>query len=287
MELVIQQSDIEKRIFTIKEVQVVLDTDLADFYQVSTSRLNEQVKRNMLRFPADFMFQLTETEASNLMSQNAISSWGGRRKLPYVFTEQGVAAVSAVLKSEKAAAVSINIMRAFVNMRKFITQNALLFQKLDTLEIKQIENDQKFEKIFEALERKELKPDKGIFFDGQVFDAYIFINDIIKKATHSILLIDNYIDETVLTLLTKRGKDVTATVYTKQISKQLQLDIQKHNQQYPPVEVKLLADTHDRFLIIDHQELYHIGASLKDLGKKWFAFSKMDSLTSEVLNKLN
>ncbi|TAE37984.1 MAG: ORF6N domain-containing protein, partial [Sphingobacteriales bacterium] len=261
---------------------------LAHFYQVPTSRLNEQVKRNSNRFPADFMFQLSDEEADILVSQNAIPSkktLGGY--LPYVFTEQGVAAVSAVLKSEKAAEVSINIMRAFVSMRKFISHNALLFQKVDKLEIKQLETDQKFEQIFKALEKNNPPPSKGVFFENQVFDAYVFVADIIKNAKTDIMLIDNYVDETVLTLLSKRNKTVTATIYTKQINNQLQLDLAKHNQQYPTINIKTLGFTHDRFLIIDRTQLYHIGASLKDLGKKWFAFSKMDSLVKDVLSKLN
>ena len=287
MELVTQQSDIEKRIFTIRDVQVVLDKDLAHFYQVSTSRLNEQVKRNSSRFPTDFMFQLTEIEIDILVSHFAIPSkqiLGGN--LPFVFTEQGVAAVSAVLKSEKAAQVSVNIMRAFVSMRKFISQNTLLFQRLDNVELKQIATDQKFEQIFKALEKNNPVPNKGIFFEEQVFDAYVFVAELIKKAKSSLILIDNYIDETVLTLLSKRSKTVTATIYTKQINKQLQLDLAKHNQQYPLINIEIYANSHDRFLIIDQTELYHIGASLKDLGKKWFAFSKMDSLTNDILEKL-
>ena len=286
MEL-IEQKDIENRIFTIRDVQVVLDKDLAYFYEVKPIRLREQVKRNPNRFPSDFMFKLTEKEVEKLVSQNAIpsiQSLGGY--LPYVFTEQGVAAVSAVVKSTKAAEVSIAIMRAFVNMRNFIKQNALIFQKLDKVELKQIEADQKFEQIFKALESKNKQAEKGIFFEGQVFDAYIFVSSLIKKAEKSIILIDNYIDETILVLLSKRKKNVSATIYTKKINSQLELDIKKLNHQYPAIEVKLFADSHDRFLIIDETELYHIGASLKDLGKKWFAFSKMDSLTKDVLGKL-
>jgi phage regulator Rha-like protein len=302
MELIVSQKEIENRIFTVRGAQVMLDSDLAEMYAVPSKRLNEQVKRNIERFPDSFRFQLTSNEWENLRSQIATlkndsflrsqigtlkDDRGKHRKyLPYVFTEQGVAMLSAVLRSETAVKVSIQIMDVFVEMRKMILGNAALYQRLDKIEVRQIETDQKFEQVFKALESKNQQPETGIFFEGQVFDAYTFVADSIKKATHSIILIDNYVDETVLTLLTKRGKDVIATIYTKQISKQLQLDIQKHNQQYPTIEVKLLADTHDRFLIIDQQELYHIGASLKDLGKKWFAFSKMDSLTLEVLNKL-
>ena len=284
---VIQQKEIENRIFTIRNVQVVLDKDLASFYEVKPIRLREQVKRNANRFPDDFVFQLDENELAFLVSQNAIptrQSLGGY--LPYVFTEQGVAAVSAVLKSEKAARVSIVIMRAFVAMRRFLLQNAMLFEKMSKVEIKLLENDKKFDAIFKALESRNPDPDKGIFFDGQVFDAYLFVNGLIKKAESSIILIDNYIDETVLAILSKRNPNVEATIYTKQISKQLHLDVSKHNEQYPAIAIKAIADCHDRFLIIDQKELYHIGASLKGLGKKWFAFSRMDSLIVEILKRI-
>jgi len=290
------QIEIESRIFTMRGFQVMLDYDLATIYEVETKRLNEQVKRNKKRFPDSFMFQLSQIEWNNLQSQFATTSnsenlqsqiaTAKRRTLPYVFTEQGVSMLSAVLNSDQAIQVSINIMLAFVNMRKVIQQNALIFQKLDKLENKQVETDQKFEQIFKALEQKIPKPDKGIFFEGQIFDAYILVAELIKKADKSLILIDNYIDETVLTILSKRKQNVTATIYTKQISKQLQLDLTKHNEQYPKIDIKILAESHDRFLIIDQKELYHIGASLKDLGKKWFAFSQMDSLTKQVLTKL-
>ena len=281
------QKEIENRIFTIRGLQVVLDKDLAEFYGVKPIRLREQVKRNANRFPNDFMFQLTESEVDFMVSHFAIpskQSLGGY--LPYVFTEQGVAAVSAVLKSDKAAEVSINIMRAFVNMRKFIVNNAALFQRLDKVETKQIEADHKFEQIFKALESKDKQPDKGIFFDGQIFDAYVFVADLVKNATKSIILIDNYIDESTLLLLTKRKMDVTAVIYTKSISAPLKVDLEKHNAQYPMIEIKIYPNSHDRFLIIDDTELYHLGASLKDLGKKWFAFSRMDDLTQMILENL-
>ncbi len=271
----------------LRDVQVILDKDLASFYEVKPIRLREQVKRNPNRFPPDFVFQLTENEVDSLVSQNAIpskQSLGGH--LPYVFTEQGVAAVAGVLKSEKAAEVSITIARAFVAMRKFLFQNASVFQRLDRIELKQIQTDEKFERIFKALESGQATPDMGIFFDGQVFDAYTFAVNLIKSATQSIVLIDNYIDESVLTLLSKRNIGVSASIYTKEINKALQLDVKKHNAQYPSIEIKTFANSHDRFLIIDHKELYHIGASLKDLGKKWFAFSRMDSLVNELLKRI-
>jgi len=285
---IIPQKEIENRIFTIRGIQVIIDKDLAEFYEVKPIRLREQVKRNSNRFPTDFMFQLTEIEVDSMVSHFAIpskQSLGGY--LPYVFTEHGVAAASAVIRSEKAAEVSINIFRAFVNMRKFIIQNAALFQRLDKVESKQIESDQKFEQLFNALESKDKQPEKGIFFEGQVFDAYSFVAKLIKQAEISIIIIDNYIDETVMTLLTKRNKNVGAIIYTKLINKQLELDLKKHNDQYPPISVKKLTDSHDRFLIVDETHLYHLGASLKDLGKKWFAFSQMNSLTSELLKKLS
>lgn len=284
---IVKQQHIESKIVMLRDVQVILDKDLASFYEVKPIRLREQVKRNPNRFPPDFVFQLTENEVDILVSQNAIpskQSLGGH--LPYVFTEQGVAAVAGVLKSEKAAEVSITIARAFVAMRKFLFQNASVFQRLDRIELKQIQTDEKFERIFKALESGQATPDMGIFFDGQVFDAYTFAVNLIKSATQSIVLIDNYIDESVLTLLSKRNIGVSASIYTKEINKALQLDVKKHNAQYPSIEIKAFANSHDRFLIIDHKELYHIGASLKDLGKKWFAFSRMDSLVNELLKRI-
>ena len=203
-----------------------------------------------------------------------------------MFSEQGVAMLSAVLNTERAITASIQIMQAFVSMRKFIFNNAALFQRLDKVETKQIEADQKFEQIFKALESKDKQPDKGIFFDGQIFDAYVFVADLVKNATKSIILIDNYIDESTLLLLTKRKMDVTAVIYTKSISAPLQVDLDKHNAQYPIIEIKIYPNSHDRFLIIDDTALYHIGASFKDLGKKWFAFSKMDDLTQMILENL-
>ena len=301
MEIAINQKEIENCIYTIRGIQVMIDRDLAEMYGIETKVLNQAVKRNVERFPDSFRFQLTINESiecsksqfvtlndANLKSQIVTSSYehGGRRKLPYAFTEQGVSMLSAVLRSDTAIRVSIQIMQAFVEMRKLVLNHAGLFQRLEKVEVKQIEADQKFEQIFKALESRELQPEKGIFFEGQVFDAYAFVSGIIKNATKSIILIDSYIDETVFTMLAKRGKAVMATIYTKQINKQLELDLKKHNGQYPEIAIKTLADSHDRFLIIDQQELYHIGASLKDLGKKWFAFSKMDSLTGDVLNKL-
>ena len=288
---IISPMKIKNLIYTIRDKQVILDSDLAKIYQVETKVFNQAVKRNVERFPENFRFQLTQDEFDtiNLRSQFVTSSfnYGGRRYLPYVFTEQGIAMLSAVLRSDVAVKVSIEIMNAFVEMRKLLISNASLFHRLDKIELKQLESDQKFEEIFKALESDKLHSDKGVFYDGQIFDAYIFVSDIIRSAKSSIILIDNYVDDTVLTLLGKRNDNVTATIYTKSITNQLRLDLQRYNSQYPHIEVEVFSDAHDRFLIIDQTELYHIGASLKDLGKKWFAFSRMDIEVGRMLKILN
>ena len=190
---------------------------------------------------------------------------------------------SAILRSDIAVKVSVEIMEAFVEMRRMLMSNASLFHRLDKIELKQLEADQKFEEIFKALESDKLHSEKGVFYNGQIFDAYTFVSDIIRSAESSIILLDNYVDDTVLTLLGKRNNNVTATIYTKNISNQLRLDLQRYNSQYPRIEIKVFSDAHDRFLIIDDVELYHIGASLKDLGKKWFAFSRMDIEVGKML----
>ena len=281
--------EIRNLIYTIRGKQVMLDSDLAALYQVETKNLNKAVKRNIERFPASFCFQLTEKEVENLRFQIGTSSlnYGGRRYLPYVFTEQGVAMASAILRSDIAVKMSVQIMEAFVEMRRMLISNASLFHRLDNIELRQLEADQKFEEIFKALESDKLHSEKGIFYNGQVFDAYTFVSDIIRKAGSSIILLDNYVDDTVLTLLGKRNDNVTATILTKSISNQLRLDLQRYNSQYPAIDIEIFSDAHDRFLIIDNTELYHIGASLKDLGKKWFAFSRMDIEVGRMLQILN
>ncbi len=289
---IISIDNIQNRIYTIRGLQVILDKDLAFYYEVKAIRLREQVKRNPKRFPSDFMFRLTDSEVEFMVSQNAIPSkkhLGG--SLPYVFTEQGVTNLSAVLTSDKAIEINNQIARAFVEMRKFLFENASIFNRLDNIEQKQlsyrIKTDEKFEQIFKAIEDKSIKTKQGIFYDGQVFDAYIFISDLIKSANKSILLIDNYIDETVLRLFTKRNKNVPVSIFSKNITKILLQDLEKHNAQYPKIELKKFTKAHDRFLIIDEITVYHFGASLKDLGKRWFAFSKMDMEALEMIAKLN
>lgn len=266
----------------------MLDSDLAILYQTETKFINRAVKRNPLRFPAEFMFQLTEKEWTDLKYQIGTSSeHGGRRTLPFVFSEQGVTMLSAVLNTEVAINASIQIIQAFVAMRKFLLHNASVFQRLDQVELKQLKTDEKLEQLFKALEAGKPEPSQGIFFDGQVFEAYAFASEIIKKAKKEIILIDNYIDESSLTQLAKKKENVKVIVYTKTISKQLKLDIQKANAQYQNTfKINQFSNSHDRFLIIDQNELYHLGASLKDLGKKWFAFSKMDSMANAVLEQI-
>lgn len=282
--------DIQPMIKVIRGQQVMLDSDLSALYGVETRRLNEQVKRNIERFPDDFMFQLRKEELDNLMSQNATSSWGGTRKLPYAFTEQGIAMLSSVLKSQTAVEVNIRIMRAFIAMRRFIATNAQLFQRLETIEYHQLEmkqhqevTDRRIDEVFKRLDT-DIPPMQGIFYDGQVFDAYRFVSDLIRKAKQSIVLIDNYVDDTVLTLLDKRSEGVSATIYMQRVSSQFQLDVDRHNSQYPLIEIKRFNKAHDRFLLIDN-EVYHIGASIKDLGKKWFGFTLMRDITATELIK--
>ena len=304
---IVSVENIQSMIFTIRGVQVMLDSDLAHVYGVEVKRLTEQVKRNINRFPDNFRFQLTPEEFENLRSQIGPSKRvdslrsqfatlkpdGGRgqhrKYYPYVFTEQGVSMLSAVLRSVTAVKVSIKIINAFVEMRRFLQQNADVFTRLDSVERRQIafeaETEKNFEERFKALESGE-PPKQGIFYNGQVYDAYTFACDLVRKARKSLIVVDNYVDDSVLTLLSKRESSVSATIYTKAISRQLSLDLKKHNQQYPPLSIEVFKDAHDRFLIIDGTEIYHIGASLKDLGKKWFAFSRFESGAVEMLKKL-
>lgn len=287
----IREEALRGLIHTIRGVQVMLDRDLAALYQVETRALKQAVKRNPKRFPDDFMFILEESEVEMLVSQSVIPSksvLGGAT--PFAFTEHGVAALSSVLTSDRAVEINIAIMRAFVAMRRFLAANGGLLQRMDTLENRQISHeiktDARFDKVFDALGSKSLNPTQGIFFEGQIFDAYVFINDLLRQAKKSIVLIDNYVDDSVLAQLAKRPKKVSATILTKAISKQLAQDLKKHNAQYPPITIHEFADSHDRFLIVDDETVYHLGASLKDLGKKWFAFSKMEKAGLKVMERV-
>ena len=326
--------NIENLIQVIRGKQVILDRDLARLYGVETRVLNQAVQRNLERFPADFMFQLSKEEFENWKSQFAISNKdefsrsqivtlnddskdlrsqfatsnvnsinltsqivisngrGGQRYLPYAFTENGIAMLSSVLRSPIAIATNIQIMRAFTAMRRFIAANAQVFQRLEVIEHTQLslaahqeEADKKFEEIFRRLDDGSVTQKQGIFYDGQIFDAYVFITERVREAKKRIVLIDNYIDESAFTILDKRPKGVKAKIYTKNLTPQLALDLEKHNAQYAPIEVEPFDRSHDRFLCID-DTVYHIGASLKDLGKKWFAFAKMELTTDDLLTKI-
>jgi hypothetical protein len=276
-ELTISQKEIESQIFVFRDSQVMLDRDLAEMYRVETKVLNQAVKRNIERFPKQFRFQLTDSEKAQLVTNcDRFKSLKHSSTNPFAFTEQGVAMLSAVLRSDVAVKVSIQIINAFVEMRKLIANHSGLLQRMDGIERKQLESDQKFENVFRALESKDIIPNQGVFFDGQVFDAYELASKIIRSAKKSIVLIDNYMDESTLIHLNKKNEKVKVRLLTKTISKKLTLDVKKANEQYPNFELKTFTKSHDRFLIIDNTEVYHLGASLKDLGKKWFAFSKLD-----------
>lgn len=308
----IEVSEIENMIFSLRGVQVMLDSDLAMLYGIETRALNQAVKRNLERFPDDFMFRLTSTEYKNLKSQIVTSSlhllksqnvtsnesnetdsnWGGTRKLPYAFTENGIAMLSSVLRSSVAIEVNIRIMRAFTAMRHFIASNVAVFQRLEAVEhhqlelyTRQAETEHKIEEVFKRLDSGSIQPSQGIFFDGQIFDAYSFVSNLIREAKKRIILFDNYMDDSVLTILDKRSDGVTAQIYTRSITPQFTLDLKRHNAQYSPIAVNEFQNTHDRFLCID-DTVYHIGASLKDLGKKWFAFSRMEVDTNTLLKKM-
>lgn len=285
----IELDDIKSRIFTIRGMQVMLDSDLAEFYQTETKYVNRAVKRNPDRFPEEFVFQLTKTEMESLRFQFGTLKTGRgqhRKFMPYAFTEAGVAMLSAMLQTNIAVHVSVQIIQAFVKIRHFISENARIFQRLDSVEIKLLETDNKIEKVLAALESNQLQPKQGIFFNGQIFDAHKFVSNLVRSAEKSIVLIDNYIDDTVLTLFAKRKNGVTLKILTKNVTKQLQLDMKKFNEQFPEAEIQEFDQSHDRFMIIDSCVVYHIGASLKDLGKKWFAFSKMDIHAAKMLTRI-
>lgn len=269
----------------------MLDRDLAELYDVPVKRLNEQVKRNIKRFPKSFRFQLSNKDKNELVANcDRFKTLKHSTINPYAFTEQGVAMLSAVLRSDKAVEVSIKIMSAFVEMRKFLIQNTNIISRIHHLEYQQIqdkiETNEKIDLVFNALQPKLMPPKQGIFFDGQFFDAYTLVSDIIRSAKRDIVLIDNYIDDKTLQLFTKRNKDVSTFFYSKKITKTLKQDIETFNRQYELITVKKLKSSHDRFLIIDRKKVYHFGASLKDIGKDWFAFSLLNIDANDILEKL-
>jgi hypothetical protein len=275
--------NIENMIYNFRGVQVMIDHDLAMLYDVKTKVLNQAVNRNIERFPERFRFQLSQDETDELVTNcDRLRNLKHSSILPHVFTEQGVAMLSSVLNSPTAIKVGIQIMDAFVALRHFVLANAEIFQRLEVIEHHQLElashiadTDHRLDEVFKRLDDGSVRPIQGIFFDGQIFDAYTFVSNLVRSAKSRIILFDNYVDDTVLTLLDKRADGVSAQIYTRSISPQLSLDLQRHNAQYRPIAVDAFPNAHDRFLCLD-DTVHHIGASLKDLGKKWFAFSRME-----------
>ena len=305
--------DIKSLIYCIRGKQVMLDSDVAMLYHYETKKINQAVKRNIDRFPEKFCFQLTEEEFLNLRSQfvtlNEINinaeqenNWSqfvtssksdnskhrGKKYLPYVFTEQGIAMLSGLLKNDIAVQVSIHIMDAFVEMRKFISINGQVFERLTNVEYRLLEHDNKFNQVFNELQKnKEQEFKQKIFFKGQIWDSYELIIDIIKTAQSKIVIIDNYIDDTILKMLQKKNKNVQAIILTSQNCNITKLDIKKFNEQYGVLKIARTDKFHDRFIIIDNKELYHCGASLKDLGKKCFGINKIEGIDFiENINKI-
>lgn len=290
--IIVDNIEIQNMIYSVRGKQVMLDSDLAQLYHVETKVFNQAVKRNINRFPEHFRFQLTESEFKNLRSQIVTSkendsTHGGRRYMPYVFTEQGIAMLSAVLKSDIAVDVSIKIMDVFVKMRNFLLSNREMFARLDRVELKQLEIDKKMEEVFNYIAiNAEVK--QNIFFDGQIYDAFSFIVELIGKAKKEIVLIDNYVDINTLNILCKKNKGVDIIIATSGKGNLSTKDINKFNAQYPKLSVKITTDFHDRFLIIDKVEVYHIGASIKDAGKKSFGITKIEDkdLIKNLINKV-
>ncbi|WP_306526707.1 ORF6N domain-containing protein [Dialister invisus] len=289
--VIVDNREIQNMIYTIRGKQVMVDSDLATLYQVTTKRLNEQFRRNKNRFPSEFMFRLTAEEYEYLRSHFATSSednaHGGRRYMPYVFTEQGIAMLSAVLKSDIAVEVSVKIMNSFVEMRRFLISNQELFSRLDRIEIKQLETDRKFEEVFNYMAANtEIK--QIIFYDGQIYDTFSFIVGLIKKAKKEIILIDNYVDVNTLNILCKKNQGVDVVIVTAGKGNLSTKDITKFNAQYPKLSIKTTKGFHDRFLILDKTEVYHIGASIKDAGKKSFGITKIEDkdLVMSLTNKV-
>ena len=280
----ISNEELKNLIYTIRGKQVMLDSDVARLYHYETKRINETVKRNSERFPIEFCFQLTSQEYEVLKSQIANSNIrGGKQKLPYVFTEKGILMLSCLLKNEVAIEVSIKIVEVFVEMRKFLSSNGQLFERLTNVEYKLLEHDKKFDQVFDQLQNEENIKQK-IFFEGQIYDAYSLIIDIIKKASKKILIIDNYIDDSVLKMLTKKNKNVEVVLLTSEKSNIQKIDIQKFNKEYPILKVAKTNKFHDRFIVIDNKEMYHLGASIKDLGKKCFGINKIEDM--EIIEKI-
>ncbi|MDK2065337.1 ORF6N domain-containing protein [Aliarcobacter butzleri] len=284
-DLIINENSIKDKIYTIRDKQVMLDRDLAQLYGVETKHINQAVRNNQDKFMEDFYFELTYIEFEDLRSKILTANFSKVRIKPKVFTEQGIYMLATILKSKVASQVTVYIIKTFANMRKLISQNISMLERFERIENRLTIHDENFNKLFSALDDKTLKPSEGIFYDGQIFDSYSFINDLLKLAKSEVILIDNYVDDTVFTLFSKHP-NINFIIYTNNISKQLKLDFEKYQKQYKNISLKTFKDCHDRFLILDKKEIYHLGASLKDLGKKWFAFSKMNLKINEIINRL-
>lgn len=281
------QSDIEKMIFTIRGVQVMIDRDLANVYQVTTSQLNQQVKRNIARFPANFRFQLTEAERDEVVTNcDNLRSLKFNPTLPYAFTEPGIAQLSSVLHSQQAIETSVKIMSAFVAMRHFMIQNAGILMRVANLEHHQIETDKKIDLILDKMEENSPKIlPEYVFKTGCVWDAWSYISELVRSAKRRIELIDNFVDDRVLAMLDKRAEGVSATIHSR-YNEQFLIDLKKHNEQYPAIEfIQLPQKNHDRFLIID-DKVYFLGASLKDVGSSLCAVKEMELSPESLLNLL-
>ena len=284
---IVNSEEIKNLIYTIRGKQVMLDSDVAMLYHYETKNVNKAMKRNIERFPEDFCFQLTKQELDQMWFQfgttfeNNNFKYRSDKYLPYVYTEQGISMLAGILKNDIAIQVSISIIRAFIEMRKFIYSNAQIFERLTNVEYKLLEHDKKFDEIFDQLQYEENIKQK-IFFQGQIYDAYSLIIDIVKRAKSKIMIIDNYIDDSILKILVKKNKNVEVVILTSKKSNISKLDIQKFNKEYPILKVAKTDKFHDRFIIIN-KELYHCGASIKDLGKKCFGINKIDDI--EIINK--
>lgn len=289
---VMNETDLRSLVYVIRGQEVMLDSDLAALYQVETKVFNQAVSRNIERFPGNFRFQLTAEEYVALRSQLVTSNGrGGRRYLPYAFTEQGIAMLSGVLRSDVAVQMSIRIMNTFVEMRRFIANNALLFERISNIELKQLEyqknTDERFDKVFRYID-DHAESQQKIFFDGQIYDAFSLLVSLIQKAEREIVLIDGYVDVNTLNLLAKKQPNVRVKCYTYASTRLTNQDVAQFNVQYPTLEVTRTQVFHDRFLILDGTIAYHIGASLKDAGKKCFGISLLEEpqLTADLLNRL-
>lgn len=293
--IILDENDLKNKIYTIRGVQVMLDSDLAQIYGYETKRFNEQVKNNIERFDEDFRFQLTQDEVDVLRSKFSTTNISTMsRSLPYAFTEQGIYMLMTVLKGELAVKQSKTLIRLFKQMKDFVLTNSQLFAEIDSIkkhliesDLHHKENDKRIDELFTLMDKYKIKEKQGIFFQGQIFDAYAKFESFIQSAKKEIVLIDGYVDLTVLERLAKKQKGVNVLLYTDSKTKITNLDVQKFNAQYPTLTLNFTSKMHDRFLIIDNSVLYHIGASLKDLAKKCFAFEILDSsLIPSVLGNL-